>query len=627
MKGKIRKLLSVVVATAMTLSCLSVPALADPADGGTSDGASDDSSAITLTDEMKAANGHYYEVFQVLTGTIDTNGSITNAQWGSSAMAYQEGGKNSVDDAILKSLNETANASSGYSQYTVAQTVYSYIDASKPYTTNAPQLVGSEYVYSNVPAGYYLIKDIANTQNGQGGSYTLYCVKVTSGNLTFTPKGNTPTVEKTVTKVGGATTETDVDNVSASIGDTLTYTIEGEYSNQIENFQTYYYEFSDTISEALKVDEASIKIYFGTQDADHDITQYFWNNAASPENNNDGTYTYRFAIQDLKLLSHVDSTKFAMTAANSASTKIILTYNAKLNEKAKVGEKNSNKVDLIYSNDPNNSGTPAGDDDKPSTNPGEPTKPTPTGGATDQVADVYTAAVQITKKSLVTDQILTGAEFTLVNEGTGTAMKMVNVTEFNYSLVESATVDTSTGKDAADNDVYVKRLSDGEFVTLASLGSYDAINGATKKLYDCVTEGNFNYYIQSTKTTLKGVNCTETEVKGEVDANGVVTFTGLGAGTYVLKETKAPDGYTAHEDVTFTIAFNKDTLTFSSGRNDTNMTNNGVIEYTVKDAMANMNLPTTGGIGTTIFYVAGTILVLGAAVALITRRRMKGEVK
>jgi fimbrial isopeptide formation D2 family protein/LPXTG-motif cell wall-anchored protein len=542
-------------------------------------------------------------------------------------MAYQEVGKNSVDDAILKSLNETANASSGYSQYTVAQTVYSYIDASKPYTTNAPQLVGSEYVYSNVPAGYYLIKDIANTQNGQGGSYTLYCVKVTSGNLTFTPKGNTPTVEKTVTKVGGATTETDVDNVSASIGDTLTYTIEGEYSNQIENFQTYYYEFSDTISEALKVDDASIKIYFGTQDADHDITQYFWNNAASPENNNDGTYTYRFAIQDLKLLSHVDSTKFAMTAANSASTKIILTYNAKLNEKAKVGEKNSNKVDLIYSNDPNNSGTPAGDDDKPSTNPGEPTKPTPTGGATDQVADVYTAAVQITKKSLVTDQILTGAEFTLVNEGTGTAMKMVNVTEFNYSLVESATVDTSTGKDAADNDVYVKRLSDGEFVTLASLGSYDAINGATKKLYDCVTEGNFNYYIQSTKTTLKGVNCTETEVKGEVDANGVVTFTGLGAGTYVLKETKAPDGYTAHEDVTFTITFNKDTLTFSSGRNDTNMTNNGVIEYTVKDAMANMNLPTTGGIGTTIFYVAGTILVLGAAVALITRRRMKGEVK
>jgi hypothetical protein len=236
MKGKIRKLLSVVVATAMTLSCLSVPALAaDPDSAGTSDGTSDDSSAITFTDDMKAANGHYYEVFQVLTGNIDSGGKITSAQWGSSAMAYQEGGSNSVDDNILKSFNETANNSNGYSQYTVAQTVYSYINTSKPYTTEAPQLVGSEYVYSNVSAGYYLIKDIANTQNGQGGSYTLYCVKVTSGgNLTFTPKGNTPKVDKTVTKVDGATTETDVDNVSASIGDTITYTIEGEYSNQIE---------------------------------------------------------------------------------------------------------------------------------------------------------------------------------------------------------------------------------------------------------------------------------------------------------------------------------------------------------------------------------------------------------
>ena len=57
---------------------------------------------------------------------------------------------------------------------------------------------------------------------------------------------------------------------------------------------------------------------------------------------------------------------------------------------------------------------------------------------------------------------------------------------------------------------------------------------------------------------------------------------------------------------------------------------NGVIEYdqtngTFKITIDNnkgQELPSTGGIGTTIFYVVGTVLVLGAAVVLITRRRM-----
>ena len=60
---------------------------------------------------------------------------------------------------------------------------------------------------------------------------------------------------------------------------------------------------------------------------------------------------------------------------------------------------------------------------------------------------------------------------------------------------------------------------------------------------------------------------------------------------------------------------------------------NGVIEYdetngTFKITIDNkkgVELPSTGGIGTTIFYVAGSILVLAAAILLVTKRRMSAE--
>ena len=50
----------------------------------------------------------------------------------------------------------------------------------------------------------------------------------------------------------------------------------------------------------------------------------------------------------------------------------------------------------------------------------------------------------------------------------------------------------------------------------------------------------------------------------------------------------------------------------------------GVVETVVKNNIG-ATLPETGGIGTTIFYIAGAVLVLGAVVLLVTKRRMKSE--
>ncbi len=94
---------------------------------------------------------------------------------------------------------------------------------------------------------------------------------------------------------------------------------------------------------------------------------------------------------------------------------------------------------------------------------------------------------------------------------------------------------------------------------------------------------------------------------------GCIEISGLAAGTYTLTETKAPDGYNKlTETISVTVG--------AEGSYDTesgiNLTATNVVNQ------AGSSLPSTGGIGTTIFYVVGGALVVGAVVLLITKKRM-----
>lgn len=122
------------------------------------------------------------------------------------------------------------------------------------------------------------------------------------------------------------------------------------------------------------------------------------------------------------------------------------------------------------------------------------------------------------------------------------------------------------------------------------------------------------------------------------DANGLFKVIGLDDGTYYLKETKAPTGYnllsskitvvitaTTNNGQTWTDGQANSALTnlavTADGTAGTGDTSTGIAGITVANNKGS-TLPETGGMGTTIFYVLGTILVLGAAIMLITKRRM-----
>ena len=121
--------------------------------------------------------------------------------------------------------------------------------------------------------------------------------------------------------------------------------------------------------------------------------------------------------------------------------------------------------------------------------------------------------------------------------------------------------------------------------------------------------------------------------------DGKFVIAGLDAGSYYLRETKAPAGYNLlGNDIGITITAtldkseNSPSLTalkirVQNGPDATATESNGNVTMgivsTVVENVAGAQLPLTGGIGTTVFYIAGSVLVLTAAVLSVTRKRRK----
>lgn len=97
-----------------------------------------------------------------------------------------------------------------------------------------------------------------------------------------------------------------------------------------------------------------------------------------------------------------------------------------------------------------------------------------------------------------------------------------------------------------------------------------------------------------------------TEYTTEDAKNCIVNFVGLANGTYTLEESTVPGGYNKAEDEVIVIA-------------DASWTGDTMVKV---ENVSGSELPSTGGIGTTLFYVIGTLMMTGAAVLMITKKRM-----
>ncbi len=506
--------------------------------------ATETTSGFTIT---APDNGHTYEVYQIFKGTLElVNGQniLKNLKWGRNGKGGTEDSE--VNSTILAELE----AVTGDDTAKLA-VITKYVNLT---ATNKFGVVTFAAPLENVPAGYYLIKDVDGAFANADDSYTKYIVEVVD-NVTISPKSDKPTVEKKVKENvkynvdGGYGTQYN-DTADYSIGDGVPFRLIGKVPNTAQ-YKTYKYTFHDTLSKSFDAPtEASVSVYVASNKAGSDklpVTKGFTTTVTTAEN---GTTTITVSTEDLKKIEYKKSADETTVGVNEGQF-ILVEYTAVLNENAyiesdcdKDGNGNINEVYLSYSNNPNQGGE--GEEGK-----------TPE----DKVI-VFTYKLNAEKVDGKTQEKLAGVSFKL------------------YKLENAG------------------------------------------KVWAIVTNGKLSCW---TNTEADATALTS-------DAKGKFSVAGLDDGTYYLKEVQGLPGYNSIPDIKVTISAETNNGHGGNGA----VTELGVITLKVDDSAIKgdtvtiennkgSNLPSTGGMGTTIFYVVGSILVLGAAILLITKKRMSAR--
>lgn len=188
-----------------------------------------------------------------------------------------------------------------------------------------------------------------------------------------------------------------------------------------------------------------------------------------------------------------------------------------------------------------------------------------------------------------------------------------NETWLKYGNNGSVTSETTTYSYSFD---LVKTDSDGTLLAGAKFKLYADQNCASASEIKLVADGTNGYRVATTGEA--GVQYIET------NASSALTIKGLkGTTTYYLKEIEAPKGYNELENAfEFTIASANISSNLSETNNKWDEGKSTGIHIINK---AGTTLPSTGGMGTTVFYVVGGGLMAVAVVLLVTKKRMENK--
>lgn len=263
-----------------------------------------------------------YESYQIFTGDLSTDETtLSNIKWG-----------NGITDAGKAALQTKYSASSAAE---IAKKLGDNAVDADEFAKEAGKYLQNAGGLTGLAAGYYLVQ---NKTVGDHEAYTNYILKVVK-NVTVEPKTDTPTVEKKVKDTNDTTGETTdgwQDSADYDINDDVPFQLTATLPNNFATYDEYYLEFADTLSSGLTYNKDA-KVFLVNGNDETDVTSSF----TIAE---DGS---SFKINNLKSISGV-----------TASSKIVVRYSAKLNSNAVIGSAgNPNTVKLIYSNNPNATGT------------------------------------------------------------------------------------------------------------------------------------------------------------------------------------------------------------------------------------------------------------------------------